>query len=112
MVSYNETIVEAASDRGDYWESIEEIPEPHVFKVRGRLIDCEHEVQFEERHDHHDPASAALRDNSIRSAYIHVIADAVVSVLAITGLVLARLFGWLWMDRAGGHLWRARGRWR
>ena len=48
------------------------------------------------------PASAALRDNSIRSAYIHVIADAVVSILAITGLLLARTFGWLWMDPLAG----------
>ena len=41
-------------------------------------------------------------DNSIRSAYVHVIADAVVSILAITGLLLARLFGWLWMDPLAG----------
>ncbi|HEX3913288.1 MAG TPA: CDF family Co(II)/Ni(II) efflux transporter DmeF [Steroidobacteraceae bacterium] len=62
-------------------------------------------------HDHshsgdHDPhnhsAGAAHRDNSIRSAYVHVIADAIVSVLAITGLVFARTFGWLWMDPLAG----------
>jgi divalent metal cation (Fe/Co/Zn/Cd) transporter len=29
---------------------------------------------------------------------IHVIADAAVSVLVIVGLLLARVFGWLWMD--------------
>jgi cation diffusion facilitator family transporter len=29
-------------------------------------------------------------------------ADAVVSILAITGLVLARTFGWLWMDPLAG----------
>jgi cation diffusion facilitator family transporter len=52
-------------------------------------------------HDH-APASAALRDNSLRSAYVHVIADAIVSILAITGLVLARMFGWLWMDPLAG----------
>jgi cation diffusion facilitator family transporter len=93
-------------DRGDYWESTEEIPEPHAFKALVRLADGEHEVEFEEpAHDHPEeeaPANAALRDNSIRSAYIHVIADAVVSILAITGLVLARTFGWLWMDPLAG----------
>jgi len=31
-----------------------------------------------------------------------VLADAVVSLLAITGLVLARMFGWLWMDPLAG----------
>ena len=93
-------------ERDDYWESREEIPEPHAFQAMVRLADGEHEVVFEEyAHEHSEetgPASAALRDNSIRSAYIHVIADAVVSILAITGLVLARTFGWLWMDPLAG----------
>ena len=54
-------------------------------------------------HAHGDaPAKAALRDNSIRSAYVHVLADAFVSVLAITGLVFAKLYGWLWMDPVAG----------
>ena len=94
------------ADRGAYWESAEEIPEPHAFKALVQLADGAHEVVFEEHahghHEAHDAASSALRDNSIRSAYIHVIADAVVSVLAITGLVLARNFGWLWMDPLAG----------
>ena len=93
-------------DRGEYWESIEEIPEPHAFKALVRLADGEHEAAFvEHAHDHPEegsPASAALRDNSIRSAYVHVIANAVVSILAITGLALARTFGWLWMDPLAG----------
>jgi len=51
----------------------------------------------------HDGATpAALRDNNIRSAYVHVIADAAVSVLAIAGLLFARGFGWLWMDPLAG----------
>jgi cation diffusion facilitator family transporter len=57
-------------------------------------------------HDHGahlgTPAQATIRDNSIRSAYVHVLADAFVSVLAITGLVLAKLYGWLWMDPLAG----------
>jgi cation diffusion facilitator family transporter len=54
-------------------------------------------------HEHGDaPAKATLQDNSIRSAYVHVIADAFVSVLAITGLIVARLYGWLWMDPLAG----------
>jgi cation diffusion facilitator family transporter len=40
----------------------------------------------------------AERDNNIRSAYVHVLADAAVSVLVIIGLLLVRAFGWLWMD--------------
>jgi cation diffusion facilitator family transporter len=93
-------------DCGDYWESLEEVPEPHAFKALVKLPEGQYEVAFEEHaHDSHKvpgPASAAVRDNSLRAAYIHVIADAVVSILAITGLVLARVFGWLWMDPLAG----------
>jgi cation diffusion facilitator family transporter len=65
------------------------------------MADGEHYVAFEE-HEHHDVHDATTRDHNIRSAYIHVIADAAVSVLAIIGLVLARAFGWLWMDPLAG----------
>jgi cation diffusion facilitator family transporter len=57
-------------------------------------------------HDHHhdgDHANRAHhRDNNMRAAVIHVVADAAVSVLVIAGLVLARKFGWLWMDPLAG----------
>jgi cation diffusion facilitator family transporter len=93
----------AFADRGGYWESQEDIPEPHAFKVIVRLSDGEHEIEFEEHeHDHDDAHGAASRDHNIRSAYIHVMADAAVSVLAIIGLLLARTFGWLWMDPLAG----------
>ncbi|HTV94554.1 MAG TPA: CDF family Co(II)/Ni(II) efflux transporter DmeF [Steroidobacteraceae bacterium] len=45
---------------------------------------------------------AAGRDNNMRAAVIHVMADAAVSVLVIVGLLLARTFGWLWMDPLAG----------
>ncbi len=38
----------------------------------------------------------------MRAAVVHVVADAAVSVLVIIGLVLARAFGWLWMDPLAG----------
>jgi cation diffusion facilitator family transporter len=88
------------ADRGDYLESVDEIPEPHAFTATLRLPgDGDHVVVFEE-HDHGD--SAHHRDNNMRAALVHVMADAAVSVLVIVGLVLARLFGWLWMDPVAG----------
>lgn len=55
---------------------------------------------------HEDAASFSHqrthRDHNIRSAYIHVIADAAVSVLAIIGITLAWVFGWNWMDPLAG----------
>lgn len=92
-------------NRGGHWESIEEIPEPHAFKVSLRLADGVHEAAFEQHshgHAHGAHSSTAHRDNNIRSAYVHVLADAAVSALAITGLVLAREFGWMWMDPLAG----------
>jgi cation diffusion facilitator family transporter len=54
-------------------------------------------------HDHADHAHHSThRDNNMRAAVVHVIADAAVSVLVIVGLLLARAFGWLWMDPLAG----------
>ena len=53
-------------------------------------------------HDHGHVHAAASRDNNMRAAVVHVMADAAVSVMVITGLLLARYFGWIWMDPAAG----------
>ncbi|MGU7782256.1 CDF family Co(II)/Ni(II) efflux transporter DmeF [Burkholderia sp. PU8-34] len=93
----------AMVDRGGYLESLDTIPEPHAFKAVVQIGDDEHALEFVEHdHDHDDAHAAAARDHNIRSAYIHVMADAAVSVLAIVGLVLARAFGWVWMDPLAG----------
>ncbi|NUX59491.1 cation transporter [Paraburkholderia sp. JPY418] len=57
-----------------------------------------------EKHEHlpDDAYTATNRDHNIRSAHIHVIADAAVSVLAINGLLLALAFGWVWIDPLAG----------
>jgi cation diffusion facilitator family transporter len=49
-------------------------------------------------HDHDHEDDHVHRDHNLRAAFIHVIADAAVSVLVIAGLVAGRLFGWLWVD--------------
>jgi cation diffusion facilitator family transporter len=66
-----------------------------------------HDHDHEDRHDHapHDRADEKHhRDNNMRAAVVHVMADAAVSVLVIVGLVLARAFGWLWMDPLAGFI--------
>jgi len=50
-------------------------------------------------HPHND---AHHRDHNMRAAVVHVLADAAVSVLVIAGLVMAYLFGWIWMDALAG----------
>jgi cation diffusion facilitator family transporter len=84
---------------GDMLESIDEIPEPHAFTVQLRHGAATAAAVFEEpAHGH----AAFHRDNNMRAAVIHVAADAAVSVVVIAGLLLARAFGWLWMDPLAG----------
>jgi cation diffusion facilitator family transporter len=87
------------ADRGGYLESHEEIPEPHAFTADVTISGQEYPLVFEEHQHAH---GAAARDNNMRAAVVHVVADAAVSVLVIIGLLFARAFGWLWMDPAVG----------
>jgi cation diffusion facilitator family transporter len=88
-----------------YLESRDEIPEPHAFLARIRLMHAGQaeirDMEFEE-HDHGN--GSHHRDNNMRAAVVHVMADAAVSVLVIAGLILARTFGWLWMDPLAGFI--------
>lgn len=47
-------------------------------------------------HPHEDRGHA--RDNNLRAAYLHVLADALTSILAIVALLLGSFNGWLWAD--------------
>jgi cation diffusion facilitator family transporter len=62
-----------------------------------------------DHHDHHrhgddarDPGRAEHRDHNLRAAYLHVLADALTSVLAIAALLAGRSLGWTWMDPVMG----------
>ena len=88
--------------KAGFWESTSDIPEPHGFGVIMTLPGGEHTVSFEEHQHGYAEHSGNAHDDNMRAAYIHVIADAAVSVLAILGLLLANSFGWLWMDPLAG----------
>jgi len=67
--------------------------------------------QPDAHHDHHheyaEGAGAgghAHRDHNLRSAYLHVLADALTSVLAIAALLAGKYLGLSWMDAACGLL--------
>jgi cation diffusion facilitator family transporter len=49
-------------------------------------------------HDHDHPHAGAGRDHNLVSAYLHVLADALTSLLAIVALLAAKYFGLVWMD--------------
>jgi len=86
-------------DGGDVGEIIEDGPEPHAFTAHLRVEGADHAALFEE-HEH--AQGAAARDNNMRSAVVHVLADAGVSVLVIVGLLFGSFLGWSWMDPVVG----------
>jgi cation diffusion facilitator family transporter len=52
-------------------------------------------------HDHQDADDHEHQrhhDHNLKSAYLHVMADALTSLLAIVALLSAKYFGWVWMD--------------
>lgn len=53
-------------------------------------------------HAHHDHDHKHGHDNNLRSAYMHVLADALTSVLAIAALLGGRYLGWVWLDPVMG----------
>jgi cation diffusion facilitator family transporter len=57
-----------------------------AYLLRGR-----HHYDHGAGHGHH-------HDHNLRAAYLHVLADALTSVLAIFALLTGKAFGWIWMD--------------
>jgi len=53
-------------------------------------------------HEGHGHGSAHQHDLNLRAAYLHVLADAFTSVLAIVALTGGKFFGWAWLDPAVG----------
>jgi cation diffusion facilitator family transporter len=50
-----------------------------------------HEHDHQHEHNHH-------QDHNLKAAYLHVLADALTSVLAIIALLLGKYLGWNWLD--------------
>ena len=53
--------------------------------------------ESEHEHEHHEH-----EDHNLKAAYLHVLADALTSVLAIIALLAGSLFGWVWLDAVMG----------
>ena len=67
--------------------------------VLGLIVNLVSAFILKERHtdDHHDHDHHHT-DYNLRAAYLHVLADALTSILAIVALTTGRFFGWIWMD--------------
>lgn len=71
--------------------------------AHGHAHDHDHHHGDHHHDDHHHHADAAHhQDHNLRAAYVHVLADAATSVLAIVALASGLMFGWRWADPAVG----------
>src|SRR5712672_1928782 len=68
----------------------------------GLLVNIGCAVLLADRHHEHDGGSAHDHDLNLRAAYMHVLADAFTSILAITALTGDKFFGWRWLDPVVG----------
>jgi cation diffusion facilitator family transporter len=59
-------------------------------------------VLLADRHRESGSGSSHHEDLNLRAAYLHVLADAFTSVLAITALTGGKFFGWAWLDPVVG----------
>ncbi|MBP5987430.1 MAG: CDF family Co(II)/Ni(II) efflux transporter DmeF [Azonexus sp.] len=61
-----------------------------------------HDHHDHDHHHGHDHAHDHHHDLNLKAAYIHVVTDALTSVLAIAALAGGWLYGWAWLDPATG----------
>lgn len=67
------------------------------------LLLRDHHHHHHHHHDDHDHDHAHHHhDHNLKAAYLHVLADALTSVLAIVALVLGKYYGWNWLDPVMG----------
>ncbi|MDF3029848.1 MAG: cation transporter [Moraxellaceae bacterium] len=69
----------------------------------GHHHEHEHEHDHDHDHDHrHAHGHGHHHDINLRAAYLHVLADALTSLLAIVALLAGLLLGWQWLDPVMG----------
>ena len=64
--------------------------------------DHNHHDHTQEQHYDHAHQYHGREDHNLRAAYVHVVADAAVSVLVLIGLTAGRTLGWAWLDPVMG----------
>lgn len=57
-----------------------------------------HHGHVHDGHHHHAHGGGHGADTNLRAAYMHVVADAFTSILAIAALLGGRFYGWVWLD--------------
>ncbi|NPV22558.1 CDF family Co(II)/Ni(II) efflux transporter DmeF [Bradyrhizobium aeschynomenes] len=83
------------------------LADSHQHHHHGRHHGDDHHDDHGERdhhhgHHHHHDHGHGHHDNNLRAAYLHVLADAATSLLAIGALLIGMVLGWSWADAAVG----------
>lgn len=91
-IEYGEAIAVAALGLAVNLASAWLLRDDHAHHHHGH--DHGHNHAGHHHHDHHD--------HNLRAAYLHVLADALTSVLAIVALLLGQRYGWSWLDPVMG----------
>ena len=73
-----------------------------ILGVDNHVHDHHHNHQHQHQHEHEHEHEHHHHDHNLKSAYLHVMADALTSVLAIVALLAAKYFGLTWMDPVMG----------
>src|SRR5215472_13603728 len=68
----------------------------------GLLVNLSCAALLADHHHHESGGSSHREDLNLRAAYMHVLADAFTSVLAIAALTGGKFFGWAWLDPVVG----------
>ena len=88
-------------------ESVQRIIMPHeihfneaiAVAVLGLVVNIISAFLLQAHHDHsHHHDHHGRHDHNLRAAYMHVLADAMTSLLAITALTTGKFLGWTWLD--------------
>lgn len=67
--------------------------------VLGLIVNIVSALMLQDGHPHsHGHGPAHHHDHNLKAAYLHVLADALTSLLAIVALLTGKAFGWVWMD--------------
>lgn len=69
-----------------------------MFLLGDHHHDHSHHHSHDNDHSHEHGHSHHHHDHNLRAAYMHVLADALTSLLAIGALILGKLYGWNWLD--------------
>jgi cation diffusion facilitator family transporter len=110
LAGFASAIVLALIALGIGWESAVRLTAPipinfHqaiIVAVIGLAVNVASALLLREDHDHGHGHDHGGHDNNLRAAYLHVMADALTSVLAIVALVAGSYYGWLWPDPVMG----------